>query len=226
MTDKATVELPSPVAGTVVALNGEPGEKRRGRLGAGRARSDGAGNAASAAGHLAAAERAASRPDRLPRKRGAERAAPLPPARSRESAGWAVQEKRRARATGDCSARGCTRRPGDKPLASPAVRRRAWDLGIALQFVPGTGPGGRITQQDLDAYASLPPRPPPDRPVARREAVEEVPIIGVRRAIAEHLEESKRHIPHFSYVEEVDVTALEELRGPNSTPTNPRARRT
>ncbi len=104
------------------------------------------------------------------------------------------------------------RRPGDKPLASPAVRRRAWDLGIALQFVPGTGPGGRITRQDLDALYRRARGARPPRRYARRDGVEEVPIIGLRRAIAEHLQQSKRHIPHFSYVEEIDVTALEDLR--------------
>src|SRR5207248_11551264 len=87
-----------------------------------------------------------------------------------------------------------------KPLASPAVRRRAWDLGIALQFVAGTGPGGRITRQDLDAYvaggaATLPTA----AAFARRDGIEELPVIGLRRAIAERLQQSKRHIPHFSY---------------------------
>ncbi|HKS89759.1 MAG TPA: dihydrolipoamide acetyltransferase family protein, partial [Stellaceae bacterium] len=104
------------------------------------------------------------------------------------------------------------RSPGAKPLASPAVRRRAWDMGIALQFVPGSGPGGRITQQDLDAYAAAPAAQATAPVVARRDGVEEVAVVGLRRAIAEHLQRSKRHIPHFSYIEEVDVTALEELR--------------
>jgi 2-oxoisovalerate dehydrogenase E2 component (dihydrolipoyl transacylase) len=93
------------------------------------------------------------------------------------------------------------------------VRRCAWDLGIALQFVPGTGPGGRITREDLDAYAAAPAAPDTAPLLRRRDGVEEVPIIGLRRAIAEHLQLSHQHIPHFSYVEEVDVTALEELRG-------------
>src|SRR5207247_2103789 len=105
------------------------------------------------------------------------------------------------------------RRSGEKPLASPAVRRRAWDLGIALQFVAATGPGGRITRQDLDAYGAAPNAPAATPARLRRDGVEEVPVIGLRRAIAEHLQLSKRHIPHFSYVEAVDVTALEELRG-------------
>jgi 2-oxoisovalerate dehydrogenase E2 component (dihydrolipoyl transacylase) len=98
------------------------------------------------------------------------------------------------------------------------VRRRAWDLGIELQFVPGTGPAGRITQQDLEAYIAAGAHPAAgSAPLARRDGVEEVPITGLRRAIAEHLQQSKRHIPHFSYIEEVDVTALEELRAELNT---------
>ena len=94
------------------------------------------------------------------------------------------------------------------------MRRRAWDLGLELQFVPGTGPGGRITHQDLDAYIASRSGADPAgivvRGPARRDGVEEVPVIGLRRAIAEHLQKSKRQIPHFSYIEEVDVTALED----------------
>jgi 2-oxoisovalerate dehydrogenase E2 component (dihydrolipoyl transacylase) len=105
--------------------------------------------------------------------------------------------------------------PGAKPLASPAVRRRAWDLGIELKFVPGTGSGGRITRDDLDRYLAVSTAPamaPAGTAPRRLDGVEAVPIVGLRRAIAEHLEQSSRRIPHFSYIEEVDVTALEELR--------------
>ncbi|HZT86648.1 MAG TPA: dihydrolipoamide acetyltransferase family protein, partial [Stellaceae bacterium] len=99
---------------------------------------------------------------------------------------------------------------GEKPTASPAVRRRAFELGIPLQFVPATGPGGRITHADLDAYVAGKGRAKPG--LRRREGGEEVKLVGLRRVIAEHLQTAARHIPHFSYVEEVDVTALEELR--------------
>lgn len=100
-----------------------------------------------------------------------------------------------------------------KPLASPAVRNRAWDLGVELRFVPGTGPGGRITQHDLDAYVAGRSQPAAATPgLARRDGVEEVPVTGLRRIIAERLQHSKRQIPHFSYIEEVDVSALEDLR--------------
>ncbi len=92
---------------------------------------------------------------------------------------------------------------------------RAWDLGIELQFVPGTGPAGRITHADLDAYTRLRCRRRARSSI--RDGVDEVPVVGVRRAIAEHLQQSKRRIPHFTYVEEIDVTALEDLRAELNT---------
>lgn len=111
----------------------------------------------------------------------------------------------------------------DKPFASPAVRRRARELGLRLQDVRGSGPGGRIVHGDLDATsapaqsgAARPDRghvagsrPPPAPQV---EEIEEIKVIGIRRRIAEQMQEAKRRIPHFSYVEEVDMTALQSLR--------------
>jgi len=89
------------------------------------------------------------------------------------------------------------------PLAAPATRKRAQDMGIALGQVPGTGPDGRITPKDLDAFAHR---------GAKREAITETKIVGLRRKIAEKMQESSRRIPHFSYVEECDLTELESLR--------------
>jgi 2-oxoisovalerate dehydrogenase E2 component (dihydrolipoyl transacylase) len=108
-----------------------------------------------------------------------------------------------------------TRSTGARPLASPAVRRRAYDLGIALQFIPGTGPAGRIGHADLDAYiTSGGSAGAASRPAGRvgPERVDEIKIVGLRRRVAEHMQESKRRIPHYSYVDELDVTGLEELR--------------
>jgi len=107
-----------------------------------------------------------------------------------------------------------TRTPGEKPVASPAVRRRAAELGVALAFVPGTGPGGRIVQDDLDAFlgsggANASPRA---GHASLDDSVEEIKIIGLRRKIAERMQDAKRRIPHIAYVEELDVTALEDLR--------------
>jgi 2-oxoisovalerate dehydrogenase E2 component (dihydrolipoyl transacylase) len=105
---------------------------------------------------------------------------------------------------------------GEKPIASPAVRRRAWDLGVELQFVHGSGPAGRITQQDLDVYLHSRGQAAQARTggtaYAQRDEETEVPVIGLRRKIAQKMQEAKRRIPHFSYVEEVDVTELEALR--------------
>ncbi len=95
-------------------------------------------------------------------------------------------------------------------MASPANRRRASEAGIDLSTVTGSGPGGRIVRSDLDAVAS----PPAPKPAALRESEDttEIKVIGVRRVIAERLSEAKRNIPHFAYVEEIDVTELESLR--------------
>ena len=107
------------------------------------------------------------------------------------------------------------RAAGDKPLAAPAVRKRAWDLGIELQYVAGTGPAGRITHADLDAHVAGRRRghAAPDARYAELDGEEAVPVIGLRRKIAEKMQLAKRQIPHFTYVEEVDVTDLEALRG-------------
>jgi len=174
MTDKATIEVPSPVAGTVTALYGEPGERRA--VGSDLVLFDVAkdGDASSS-----------------------------PEAMSKEIAPELPVEKHAAVAVDT----------PDKPTAAPAVRRRARDLGIELQLVPGTGPGGRITHADLDAFERARSNAAaPATGLVKREAVEEIKIFGLRRRIAERMQEAKHRIPHFSYVEEVDVTALEELR--------------
>ncbi|HEX4118671.1 MAG TPA: dihydrolipoamide acetyltransferase family protein [Rhizomicrobium sp.] len=95
------------------------------------------------------------------------------------------------------------------PTASPATRRRAMEWGIELKDVAGTGPGGRILTEDLERYRVARDKPAKAAP---RHRVEEVPVIGMRRRIAERMAQSKRTIPHFSYVEEFDLTELESLR--------------
>jgi 2-oxoisovalerate dehydrogenase E2 component (dihydrolipoyl transacylase) len=175
MTEKATVEIPSPVSGTVVGLGGAVGDKRP---------------VGSELATLEVAE-AASR-------------GPAPPA-VREEAAAVLGAQTVAPALG--AAGGPP--PAARPLASPAVRKRAAERGIDLRLVAGTGPGGRVTQPDLDAYGAAPEKPAPP---ASRDEVEDIPVIGLRRTIAERLQEAARRIPHFAYIEEVDVTALEELR--------------
>ena len=98
-----------------------------------------------------------------------------------------------------------------KTLAAPAVRARAAAIGIDLATVEGTGPDGRVRHEDLDAVLLARGGPHGQRAQSADE-IEEVKVVGLRRQIAERMADSKRRIPHFSYVEEVDVTALEALR--------------
>jgi 2-oxoisovalerate dehydrogenase E2 component (dihydrolipoyl transacylase) len=116
--------------------------------------------------------------------------------------------------------------PNARVATSPAIRRRAHEAGIDLRQVAGSGPNGRIVPKDLDAYVArrAPPTPlrsaPKAVPAARapepRAALsagtEEIKVIGLRRVIAQRMSEAKRNIPHFAYVEELDVTELEALR--------------
>ncbi|WEK49011.1 MAG: dihydrolipoamide acetyltransferase family protein [Candidatus Kaistia colombiensis] len=98
-----------------------------------------------------------------------------------------------------------------RAMAAPAVRARAAALGVDIAGIPGTGPDGRVVHADLDAILLHRQAPQPQR-VAPRDGVEAIQIIGLRRQIAQRMQEAKRRIPHFTYVEEVDVTALEEMR--------------
>ncbi|MBU9168321.1 dihydrolipoamide acetyltransferase family protein, partial [Burkholderia gladioli] len=121
-----------------------------------------------------------------------------------------------AHSTSSAAAAPVARQPGERALASPAVRKRAWDLGIELRFVRGSGEAGRILHEDLDAWlqgSGAASAPAGARAAyAERHDEEAVPVIGLRRKIAEKMQEAKRRIPHFSYVEEIDVTELETLR--------------
>jgi 2-oxoisovalerate dehydrogenase E2 component (dihydrolipoyl transacylase) len=189
MTDKATVEIPSPVVGTVIALGGKLGEVMAVGSELIRIEVEGAGNVKAAAkAALAAPAPAHAAP--------VAAASPPPPQATAPVAPPA-------------------RQPGDKPNASPAVRRRAWDLGIELQFVPGSGTAGRVTHEDVDAYVARRPGTGASNTAARyaeRHEEEAIPVIGLRRKIAQKMQEAKRRIPHFTYVEEIDVTELESLR--------------
>ncbi|WP_372394099.1 dihydrolipoamide acetyltransferase family protein [Azospirillum sp. HJ39] len=202
MTDKATVEIPSPVAGTVLSINGDPG-------------------AMLAVGSELVVLEVEGADDRLPDDAPvAAAAAPAPPPAASAVAVDVALAPKPAAVLPDAAppAPAVRRPPGVKPTASPAVRRRACDLGIPLQFVAGSGPGGRVLHRDLDRYAAdgateaggVAVAGRPSMPA--RTGVSEVPVRGLRRRIAETMQEAKRHIPHFSYIEEIDVTALEELR--------------
>jgi len=205
MTDKATVEIPSPVAGTVTALGGEVGQQMPVGAELIRLEVEGAGNLKGATPAAATAAAASAAPP-APAVAAPPRAEPV--ALAREAAPAARTAARRPPEP--------TRAPGDKPIASPAVRRRAWELGIELQYVHGGGPAGRIRQEDLDVYLAARGQVAPLRAsaaYAERTDEEAIPVIGLRRKIAQKMQEAKRRIPHFTYVEECDVTELEALRG-------------
>ena len=197
MTDKATVEIPSPVAGVVAALGGEVGSVLA--VGAELVRLEvaGEGNEEVSAAPREAATTAPAE------KSAAPVPAPVPQPTAVPSAPLAPVTR---------APIGPPRAPGEKPIASPAVRRRAREAGVDLRQVRGTGPAGRIGHDDLDAFLRGGPRAGISAARAANTEVETVKIIGLRRRIAQKMAESKRRVAHFSYVEEVDVTALEELR--------------
>lgn len=183
MTDKAAVELSSPVSGKVIKLAGEPGD------------------IIAVGAPLVVFETDAERAEE-PAEDAVEQAAetttePLAEPEPEPQAQEATLDRKRV-------------------MTSPAIRRRAKELGVDLSLVPGSGPGGRITRTDFDQYikrqAAAGGRAAAPAAVTPAPATTEVKVIGLRRIIAERMSEAKREIPHFAYVEEIDITELEALR--------------
>ena len=197
MTDKAAVEVPAPVSGTVVSINGAPGDKIA--VGSPLIVFETGGSAGAAAQPAKAAEAPAAP------------AAPAAPVAAAKAATPVAVAAAPAAASAAAAASAHVRQ--GRVMASPANRRRAHEAGIDLATVAGSGPGGRIVRSDLESAVSAPPRSAPG--AVRAEAgpeTTEIKVIGLRRLIAERMSEAKRNIPHFAYVEEVDVTELEALR--------------
>lgn len=191
-TDKAIVEIPAPVSGTILSLNGKVGER------------------VAVGSELVVIETAA-------------------PGGARVDVGSAaaVAETTPAQGESDGSS---AEAPRQQPSASPAVRKRARELGIDLGAVQGSGPSGRVTSEDLESYsAAYTTRSKTAHKLSDvgPSGSEDHPLSAVRRRIAERMQEAKRRVPHFSYVEEIDVTSLEELRARlNSAYSGSRARLT
>ncbi len=195
-TDKAVVDMPSPVAGRVVSLGGQPGDHI----------AVGAELIVLETDANAAAEKPAT-PEKSEPK-----AAP-PPSAQKPNLSLVPSPTTAAPTTAPAAPR------TGRVLASPATRRRARESGIDLATIVGSGRDGRIQRQDLDAAINQAQHKGPGAPAGaggpRREPrteTEEIRILGVRRVSAQRVAESKRNIPHFSYVEEVDITELERLR--------------
>jgi 2-oxoisovalerate dehydrogenase E2 component (dihydrolipoyl transacylase) len=207
MTDKATVELPSPVSGVVLSITGAAGDIVS--VGSPLIRIETNGGAGAAA---ATAPAIAETPATAPLGDATESQAPLAPP---------VPEAVAAEPPAENQAAAPTAAPTQAPTAAPAVRQRAKALGIDLATVAGSGPDGRIVHGDLDAHltrdgatGSTRAAGPKTAPTADAadDSVDEIPVIGLRRNIAQRMQLAKTRIPHFTYVEEVDVSELERLR--------------
>ncbi|MFJ1339591.1 dihydrolipoamide acetyltransferase family protein [Pseudomonas caricapapayae] len=206
MTDKATVEIPSPVSGKVLALGGQPGEVMAVGSELIRIEVEGAGNLQESASTAAAVGAG------LPREEASTVNAPAPAPATKPAAPVAAPTAPAPSA--HQAAPIVPREANERPLASPAVRKRALDAGIELRYVHGSGPVGRILHEDLDAFLTQPTISTQSTPggYTKRSDSEQIPVIGLRRKIAQRMQDAKRRVAHFSYVEEIDVTALEELR--------------
>jgi 2-oxoisovalerate dehydrogenase E2 component (dihydrolipoyl transacylase) len=220
MTEKANVEIPSHVAGKVVSLTGKPGDVIAVGSEIIRLEVEGKGNVAASSPRTPQSGNgpgpdSAEAPD--PKPRPTPEPTPPPKPHPKPEPKPHPTPEPHPHPTGPLRV---VSSANDRPLAAPAVRRRAKELGIELASIRGSGPDGRVTQEDLEAHspgrgASLRFSVPAGGTFAsttQRHDEESVPVIGLRRKIAEKMQESKRRIPHFTYVEEVDVTDLEALR--------------
>ena len=189
LTEKAAVEIPSPVSGKVVKLHAPAGEK------------------VPVGSVLVTIETTAKEPV------GAASAATVA-AKAAPTAATTVAAK--------AAPTGAAPKPAsdffdEHPAAAPSVRKRAREMGVDLRTVRGTHPSGRVLHEDVIAAASVTPakarvQSSVDSRLRGNDEVTEIKVIGMRRKIAEAMERSKRRIPHFAYVEELDVTELEALR--------------
>ncbi len=193
MTEKAAVEMPAPVTGRILSIQGEPGDMV-----------------------AVGSELVVFETDATSAAAGDAPAAKTPPPAPEKPPG----EKQQIAAAANGNGNGSGEHKGARVMVSPASRRRAVEAGLDLTTVTGTGPAGRIEPGDIDsALAAGAARGAPPSMNARanaareaRNGTEEVKIIGLRRVIAERLTESARSIPQYSYVEECDLTRLEGLR--------------
>ncbi len=245
LTDKATVEVSSPVSGTVRFLRGEVGDVLA--VGSDFVGIDTGGapdaddpavaqpdmaratpaptpdTPVAAPSTAASPEPAGAAVDGVASARAVARPAPARPAADRTGGSSRATAARTAASAAADGRTGESPRAfaGGRPVAAPAVRQRAGDLGVDLRLVRGSGPAQRITHADLDAYLAGETAQlgvAGGAPATSGRRTEQVPIVGLRRRIAERMSTSASRIPHITYVDEVDVGELEELRhGLNAT---------
>lgn len=226
MTDKATVEMTSPVTGKIVSIHGEPGEMAPVGSPIVVFETD------AADAEQPAAPPASAKPNGQAHAAAPQPAPPTPPPppqakpriKAASGAVWSEEAVQAALGAGSKPAPGPSQsltkaqttapsvREWGHANASPAVRARAQKLGVDLSSVRGSGPDGRITHEDLDHVLVPAAGRARSTGLAEKSGIEPVKVIGLRRKIAEKMQEAKRRIPHFAYVEESDLTELEELR--------------
>jgi 2-oxoisovalerate dehydrogenase E2 component (dihydrolipoyl transacylase) len=240
MTDKATVEMTSPVAGKVISIHGEPGDMAPVGGPIAVFEVDGAGEEPAPPAPKQEVKAAAPPPPAAPKSNGGAQSSPAkvavpmaaapPQAKPRikapSGAVWSEEETQAAMGARPPASSRQEDSAGKMPVvrkssdvrewsqaqASPAVRARAQKLGIDLGQVRATGPEGRITHEDLDKVLVPVAGARRSSALAEKNGIEPVKVIGLRRKIAEKMQDAKRRIPHFAYVEEADLTELEELR--------------
>jgi 2-oxoisovalerate dehydrogenase E2 component (dihydrolipoyl transacylase) len=189
------VDIPSPVHGKVIALGGQPGEVMAVGSILISIEVEGAGNVKESAQPAPVKEATVA----APKAEAVVASKPVAAAAPRAAV---------------CQGPMVAREAGERPLASPAVRKHALDLGIQLRLVRGTGPAGRVLHEDLETYLAQGQQAQSSATAAyaQRNDEEQIPVIGMRRKIAQRMQDATQRAAHFSYVEEIDVTAVEELR--------------
>lgn len=201
MTDKAAVEIPTPVAGTVQALGGDVGEVLAVGSPLVTLEVDGEGNTASAP------EPKEAEPEP---EEPAEEAEPAPAPKPEKKA--EKPEPKKSSKPAPVPSAGPARGEHDRPVAAPSVRRRAKEGGVDLRQVRGTGPAGRITHEDLDLWFSGSGEARSGGGRVANTHVEEIKVVGLRRRISERMADANAHVAHITYVDEIDMTELERLR--------------
>jgi len=201
MTDKAAVELSSPVSGKVVSIAGEPGDM------------------VAVGAPLVVFETDRATPLEQPVAASTSRDGAAATSGDQEveqpvgAASSGDQEVEQPVGAASSRDQAITAGNNHKVVTSPAIRRRAKEAGVELSMVPGSGTGGRILRMDFDRFLKARQSGKVSAPVTSIAATTtEVKVIGVRRVIAERMAEANREVPHFAYVEEIDITELESLR--------------
>jgi 2-oxoisovalerate dehydrogenase E2 component (dihydrolipoyl transacylase) len=212
MTDKATVEIPSPADGEVLWLGAEIGEVVATGSPLVRLKVEGEGTITSA-GYAKDQKSTPAQPGAISAKTmDTEKVIDTVANKELRSTASRAPAEAPQGSESRFHSSPVARAEGEKPIASPAVRLRAREAGIDLRQVPGSGPAGRITHENLDDFITKGRQIAKAPGYAPKTSVQDIKVIGLRRKIAEKMATSKSRIPHITYVEEVDVTALEDLR--------------